>query len=187
MPPALGSGASSSVLSQTPGSEYTAVLPVCDFGLGLFLRDEQGEVVIGGFRSPKHSGSSTSSGTAAAPAVNPSVRAGVRVGDVLLKVNNVPVASVAHTITVLRESRLEQVIALTLRRGNGTSGSGSSGSSSSSTGGSGLMKLVNYSPPKPKSRGPSPVPPSTLSLGAPAATGGGGGSAGGAASEKGGK
>jgi len=62
---------SSSVSSTTSGGgskagqEYVAVIPVTDMGLGLFLKDEGGEVVIGGFRAPRN-------GTG----INPSQRAG---------------------------------------------------------------------------------------------------------------
>lgn len=49
--------------------EYVAVIPVTDMGLGLFLKDENGEVVIGGFRAPRN-------GTG----INPSQRAGKREG-----------------------------------------------------------------------------------------------------------
>lgn len=74
--------------------EYTAVLPVSDFGLGLFLRDEPGNrVVIGGFRSPKQQQQlpHLPQGLQSQQAVNPSVRAGIKIGDALLRVNNVPV------------------------------------------------------------------------------------------------
>jgi hypothetical protein len=53
--------------SVAANGEYVAVIPVTEMGLGLFLKDENGVVVIGGFRSSR-SGSG----------VNPSQRAGVR-------------------------------------------------------------------------------------------------------------
>ena len=104
-------GLSSTAASSTASSlEYVAVIPVTEMGLGLFLKDESGQVVIGGFRSPR-----TGLG------INPSQRAGVKLGDILVRVNGVAVSTVAQTIGALRESRMEQVIALTLRKSEASS------------------------------------------------------------------
>ena len=154
-PPMLGGDASSTSSTTSsyhaPNAEYVVVLPISDLGLGIFLRDESAEVVVGGFRSPKHvSGGGAGGNAGAAAGVNPSMRAGIKLGDVLLKVNGVPVTSVAHTISVLRGSGggMEKVIALTLRRGTGDARGGRSGSLAMG----GNMRVLSYSPPKPQGK-----------------------------------
>lgn len=132
------------------------VLPVSDLGLGIFLRDENGEVLVGGFRSPKHmsgagGGGGGGGGHGGGHVTNPSMRAGIRLGDVLLKVNGTAVHSVNQTIAVLRESRMEKVFALTLRRGTG-GGEGWAGRSGNVSAGLGAMRVLSYSPPKPMSK-----------------------------------
>lgn len=82
---------------------------------------------------------------------NPSMRAGIRLGDALLKVNGTAVHSVNQTIAVLRESRMEKVFALTLRRGTG-GGEGWAGRSGNVSAGLGAMRVLSYSPPKPQSK-----------------------------------
>lgn len=149
---------SASSSNRTPGNEYVVVLPVSDLGLGIFLRDESGEVVVGGFRSPKHltgAGSGASGGGpggngTSATLTNPSMRAGIKLGDVLLKVNGTSIHSVNQTISILRESRMEKVFALTLRRVNNAEGWVARGNNMAA--GLGSMRVLSYSPPKPQSK-----------------------------------
>ncbi len=153
-PPSLSSTASS---YHEPGNEYVVVLPVSDLGLGIFLRDENGKVLVGGFRSPKHmsgagvgGGGGGGGGGHGVHSMNPSLRAGIRLGDSLLKINGTAVHSVSHTIAVLGESRMEKVFALTLRRGTGD-GEGWAGRSGNVSAGLGT-RVLSRSPPKPQSK-----------------------------------
>lgn len=75
MPPTSTQGTAGLNGTLGGGGEYVAVIPVTEMGLGLFLKDENGEVVIGGFRAPR-----------SGMGINPSQKAGVKLGDVLVKV-----------------------------------------------------------------------------------------------------
>jgi hypothetical protein len=75
MPPTSTQGTTGLNGTLGAGGEYVAVIPVTEMGLGLFLKDENGEVVIGGFRAPR-----------SGMGINPSQKAGVKLGDVLVKV-----------------------------------------------------------------------------------------------------